>query len=158
MRFVKGRKPKPTHLKVLQGNPGRRPLPADEPKLASCFPDPPSHLSEAARQHWAEVGGMLHEAGILTALDADALAAYCELHARWVEANEKIREYGLVIKSPSGAPVQSPYFKISAITFDAMKALLVEFGMTPSSRARVKSTKPKEVENPFAAIDRLRGA
>jgi len=101
---------------------------------------------------------MLHEAGILTAVDADALAAYCELHARWVEANEKIREDGLVIKSPSGAPVQSPYFKISAITFDAMKAMLVEFGMTPSSRARVKSTKPKEVENPFAAIDRLRGA
>jgi len=142
----------------LQGNPGRRPLPDDEPRLESCFPDPPDHLSEAARKHWNEVGGMLHEAGILTAVDADALAAYCELHARWVEANEKIREYGLVIKSPSGAPMQSPYFKISAITFDAMKAMLVEFGMTPSSRARVKSTKPKEVENPFAAIDRLRGA
>lgn len=155
---MKGRKPKPTHLKILQGNPGRRPLPADEPKLEPCFPDPPNHLSEAARKHWGEVGGMLHEAGILTAVDADALAAYCELHARWVEANEKIREYGLVIKSPSGAPVQSPYFKISAITFDAMKAMLVEFGMTPSSRARVKSTKTKEVENPFAAIDRLRGA
>lgn len=158
MRFVKGRKPKPTNLKILQGNPGRRPLPDDEPRLESCFPDPPDHLSEAARKHWNEVGGMLHEAGILTAVDADALAAYCELHARWVEANEKIREYGLVIKSPSGAPMQSPYFKISAITFDAMKAMLVEFGMTPSSRARVKSTKPKEVENPFAAIDRLRGA
>lgn len=154
---MKGRKPKPTHLKVLQGNPGRRPLPADEPKLESCFPDPPGHLSEAARKHWNEVGGMLHETGILTALDADALAAYCELHVRWVEANEQIRKYGLVIKGPSGAPVQSPYFKISAITFDAMKAMLVEFGMTPSSRARVKSTKPKEVENPFAAIDRLRG-
>ncbi len=95
---------------------------------------------------------MLADAGIVTRIDRDALASYCELFTRWVDANQRIREHGIIVKGKDGIPAQSPYFRISAITFDQMKSLLVEFGMTPSSRARVKSTKDAAAENPFARL------
>ena len=36
-----GRKPKPTHLKLVTGNPGRRPLSAVEAQAVPALPPPP---------------------------------------------------------------------------------------------------------------------
>ena len=47
---MKGRKPTPTHLKLVKGNPGKRKLPINEPKPARDFPDVPHHLSGLRRQ------------------------------------------------------------------------------------------------------------
>ena len=45
-----GRKPKATHLKLLAGHPGHRPLNESEPKPEGVdeTPDPPAHLSGEA--------------------------------------------------------------------------------------------------------------
>ena len=51
-----GRKPQPTALKVLKGNPGRRPLNEDEPKPEVLLPRPPAHLSPVARREWRRAG------------------------------------------------------------------------------------------------------
>lgn len=137
-----GRKPKPTSLKLLQGNPGKRPIDDREPQPEVCVPDPPEHLSEAAREHWHQIAHELAEVGILTVLDQDALALYCEAYARWVNANQQIQQFGPLVKAPSGYPMQSPFLAIANKAFDQMRALLTEFGMTPSSRVRVKVQQP----------------
>lgn len=41
-----GRRPKPTHLKVVTGNPGKRKLNDKEPTPAREIPSPPEHLSD----------------------------------------------------------------------------------------------------------------
>ena len=64
-----GRKPQPTALKELKGNPGRRPLNEDEPKPEVHLPGPPSHLSPAARREWRRAGAFLVEMGLMTDLD-----------------------------------------------------------------------------------------
>ena len=51
-----GRKPTPTTLKELKGNPGRRPLNEAEPKPAARLPSPPAHLSRSARREWRRAG------------------------------------------------------------------------------------------------------
>ena len=56
---MRGRKPTPTDIKVLRGNPGHRPLNADEPQLptvqADVFDTPPVELTgdAAASAEWA---------------------------------------------------------------------------------------------------------
>lgn len=46
----RGRKPTPTAIKVLEGNPGKRPLNANEPKPKKKAPRCPSWLEEEAKR------------------------------------------------------------------------------------------------------------
>ncbi len=50
---MRGRRPKPSRIKALTGNPGKRPLNSHEPQPA--VPECPSELSLAARQEWARL-------------------------------------------------------------------------------------------------------
>lgn len=84
-------------------------------------------------------------------IDATALMLLCEAYATWEQAGEKLREYGLVIKTPNGYPAQSPYFAIANRAQEQVTRLLTEFGMTPSSRARVAvSHDGKSAQDPDA--------
>jgi phage terminase small subunit len=103
-----GRPPKPTRIKVLTGNPGKRPLNYDEPRLELMIPECPAALGPTAKEEWDRLAGELDKLRILTALDRSALAAYCNAYGLWVEAVEAIGKYGSMVKSPSGYPVQSP--------------------------------------------------
>ncbi len=139
-----GRKPIPTTLKLLHGNPGRRPINKDEPKPDLEAPDCPDHLDAEARAEWARIVGKLEPLGLVTHLDRAALAGYCVTWARWVEAERKLAELGLLVKTPSGYPIQSPYLAIANQAAKAMREFLTEFGLTPSSRSRVKGSPPKK--------------
>ena len=102
----------------------------------------PSHLVVEARREWKRLGRKLVECGLLTEIDAGALALYCQAWARWVEAERALERYGVVVKSPSGFPMQSPYLAIANKAMEQMTRLLTEFGMSPSSRARVAVSPP----------------
>lgn len=141
-------KPLPTALKVFKNTARKDQLNEFEPMPDSDKIIPPNNLSDIARENWDLVVEQLTLAGIMTNLDNQALALYCEAYARWTEANDKIREHGMVIKAPSGYPVQSPYLSISNKAFEQMRAMLSEFGMTPSSRSRIKA-EPKKIVNQF---------
>lgn len=137
-----GRKPVPTELKKLRGNPGHRPLNDQEakPKTLVRLPPVPSYLDNLAKKEWRRTGKRLFDAGLLTELDETALAAYCQAYSRWVEANEKMKDGGAVIDGLYG-PVRSPWVGIANDAWKAMTRMLGEFGMTPSSRSRVKVAK-----------------
>jgi P27 family predicted phage terminase small subunit len=146
---MKGRKPTPTTLRILRGNPGKRPLPRDEPKLKPELPEPPEILQSVALAEWHRMAPLLHGAGLLTAIDGSALAAYCQSYATWVEAHEKIRERGTVVVSSKGQPMLSPYLKVANIAMQQWTRMLVEFGMTPSSRSRVKVPEAPTAGDPY---------
>lgn len=152
-----GRKNVPTALKLIRGNPGRRPLPENEPKPEAKIPDAPAHLSEKSRAHWDNIAEMLHAAKVMTVMDDKALELLCDAYVRYIEANDQILKFGMVVKAPSGFPVQSPYLTIANKAFEQIKAILVEFGMTPASRTKVQTTDAgaREKENPW---DGLRGS
>ena len=46
-------------------------------------------------------------------------------------------------------PQQSPYMQISNKKMEQMLKFLVEFGMTPSSRARVQADVPEKAKDPL---------
>lgn len=146
-----GRKPLPSYLKVLKGTDQPCRMNKAEPKPKSDKIKMPSSLSDNAKKHWRIVCKQLTDAGIMTNLDVYALAMYCEAFARWKDANDSIIRFGIVVKTPNGFPVQSPFLQIANKAFEQMRTMLVEFGMTPSSRTRV-SVKNADSNNDFDDI------
>ena len=146
-----GPRPKPTQLKIVSGNPGKRAPNKNEPKPKAAGHRAPLGLSKLALKHWHTVAKQLSEARILTELDKPALILYCEAWARWREATDQVSDRGMLVKSPSGYPMQNPYLAIANKAFEQMQKMLVEFGMTPSSRSRIQVAEGEE-EDPFAAF------
>lgn len=141
---TRGRKPKPTALKLLDNNPGKRALNADESHpLADPDARPPAHLMPEARREWRRMIKILSPLGLYTELDKPALAAYCTAWARHVEAEKNLQKYGMVLVGQgSGAPYLSPYYAVANKAWDQMVRSMAEFGMSPSSRSRVTATTP----------------
>ena len=136
---MKGRKPTPRALRILRGNPRKRPLKPAEPqgRLLDAL-DPPSWLEPEPAAEWRRLAPMLARLGVLTETDGDALVAYCQAFVTWKTATAKIRGLGIVVSSGDGFVI-SPWVKVANDALAQMRVLLVEFGMTPSSRSRVQA-------------------
>lgn len=134
----RGRRPKPTAIKLVRGNPGKRPLNHREPKPTLTIPRCPPELSAVARKEWRRISRHLSELGLLTAIDRAALASYCQGWAQWLDANVQLQKHGPVVRAPSGYPMLSPYLAVASQAYTQMRAMLIEFGMTPASRSRVE--------------------
>jgi P27 family predicted phage terminase small subunit len=134
---MRGRRPKPSRLKILTGNPGKRPLNMAEPHPEPAIPDAPNELGPVARKEWERLVSELAPLRVLTNLDRAALAAYCGAYGLWAEATEAIQKYGTMVKSPTGYPIQSPYVSIANRQAEIMMRIASEFGFTPASRSRI---------------------
>jgi len=143
---MRGRKPKATATKKLEGNPGKRKLNNREPKYGAELPRCPHHLSKAARVEWRRLVRELGASGVLKVADRDALAAYCTAFARWAEAEAMIVKSGPVLKSEGGGLYQNPYLSIANRSIDQLIKIGSEFGLTPSSRTRLKVEKPSAMD------------
>ena len=80
---TRGRKPTPTAIKELEGNPGKRKLNENEPKPEKKAPSCPKWLDKEARKEWHRLAKKMEAIGILTEVDMAAFAAYCQSYARW---------------------------------------------------------------------------
>ena len=136
---MRGRRPKPSRIKALTGNPGKRPLNTCEPSPDVVIPECPPELGDVARREWDRLAGELVTLRLITNLDRAALAAYCGAYALWAEATQAIQKFGTMIKSPSGYPVQSPYVAVANRQAEIMMRIAGEFGFTPASRSRIST-------------------
>lgn len=147
---MRGRKPKPTVLKLLQGNPGKRPLNEREPGALAGAPQPPDGLDDEALLEWNRIIPELREMGVLSRADRPALAAYCTAWSRWRNAEALVKKHGPIVKSPDkGFPMKSPYLTIADQAVETMRKFLIEFGLTPSSRSRVRLPAYDDAEDEF---------
>lgn len=153
-----GRKPKPTKLKMLIGNPGKRKLNDSEPVSEVVCPDPPEHLSAEAKGAWVSFAKSLHDSQILTTLDLSSLELVCVTYARWRKAAAELDRWltedkpkvsgGLLVFSATSGVTANPLIRIESNLADLLRKLLVEFGMTPSARSRVHAEGGKAKVDP----------
>lgn len=147
-----GRPSKPNALKLLQGNPGQRRLNNAEPVLAVRMPDAPAWLDGKAQAAWRELASVLTEMRVVTDADKKALELLCDAYSEYRTARSAIREHGSSYKSATeggGFIIRSrPEVAIASDAWRRVKSLLSEFGLTPSSRTKVKSAEPSTVD-PF---------
>ena len=139
---MRGRRPKPTLLKVISGNPGKRPLNSREPRPAIALPTCPAHLNPSAKAEWKRLARELHHIGILSNLDRAAFAAYCQAYGRWVEAEKKLKETPAILKMPSGYLQQNPWLTIATKQLELLHRFSCELGLSPASRSRVTTIQP----------------
>jgi P27 family predicted phage terminase small subunit len=128
---------KPTAWRRMEGNRGKKAWNHAEPMPPEGVPDCPEHLSDEARAEWHRLVDTLVSMGVITIVDRAVLAAYCQAYGRWVEAEEKLRETPLLIKTPSGYVQQSPWLGIANRQMELMGRYMAEIGLTPASRSRV---------------------
>lgn len=135
-------KPIPTALKVLRGNPGnkRLPKPGEEPspEVIARLPEAPDWLGEAGRIEWERVGPVLIAQRVLTEADLVAFSAYCAAIDLMVESKRDIQKNGHTIRGDRGGEVRNPALASFTQAVNVLKSLAGEFGMTPSSRARMR--------------------
>lgn len=141
-----GRKPKPTNLKVLEGNPGKRQLNLNEPKPDASVPKCPAWLSKEAKREWKRLVPFLEQAGLLTQVDRAAFAGYCQSYADWMDAKDHLATEGSTFETPNGYQQQSPWVSIAQTNLKLMLKFCTEFGLTPSSRSRIVTTYAPESE------------
>lgn len=134
---MRGRKPRPTAMKIALGNPGKRPLNQREPKPVTAIPTCPAHLSPTAKAEWKRLVRHLHALGIMSDLDRAALAAYCQAYGRWVEAERRLKETPTLLRTPAGYVQPSPWLAIANKNVELMHKFMSELGLSPSSRSRV---------------------
>lgn len=145
---MRGRKPKSTALKALQGNAGHRSK-ADragkEPAPPPGAPEPPEHLDARARKKWYErVGIMMQVAGWLTLFDGDVLAAYCSAYSRWQLAEEELPRLRAQHARARGKRKGQLLAEINAQIGEHRQALREmryfgnEIGWSSSSRSRIR--------------------
>ena len=133
----RGRKPKPTALKMLEGNPGGRPLNTKEPKPVKKAPRCPSWLEDEAKKEWKRMAKVLEQMGLLTEMDMAAFAGYCQAYARWKEAEEFLTQHGSMVRTPNGYLQQVPQVSIAQTNMKIMLKFCEQFGLTPSARSRI---------------------
>lgn len=135
--MTRGPKPKPTALRRLAGNPGKRAWNHHEPVPPDEMPTCPEHLNAAAREEWERLAPVLYEMGVVTLVDRAALAAYCQCYGRWVEAEEKMKGTPVLLKTASGYVQQSPWLSIANKQLELMGRYMAELGLTPAARSRI---------------------
>jgi P27 family predicted phage terminase small subunit len=128
---------KPSAWRRREGNRGKRAWNHAEPMPPEGLPDCPPHLGDEARAEWFRLVETLHGMGVITVVDRAVLAAYCQAYGRWVEAEEKLRETPLLIKTPSGYIQQSPWLTVANRQMELMGRYMAEIGLTPASRSRI---------------------
>lgn len=149
-----GRKPVPTALKLMRGNPGKRPINKREPKPAVGIPVAPDHLSKRAAAVWPILTGKLSAMGVLTTADGHALELLAEAYAEWRDASDAVREHGQTYESQTqnGTIIRPrPEVSIASDAWRRVAKMLTDFGLTPSSRAKLStgSDAPDESEARF---------
>lgn len=146
-----GRKPKPTHLKVLQGNPGCRPINENEPKPERMGKlAPPAHLSQLAKECWDDLAPKIDRMGLLTEADDKMLEMACELYAEIRALRADIAKLGRyqVVLTKTGDEMERARPAVSMLS-DAerrFRGYATEFGLSPASRSRLTAQENREID------------
>lgn len=156
-----GRKPQPTHLKLVKGVAKAR-IAKDEPKAPAGMPTAPDRFtSPAAKAAWLRFGSVLDSMGVLAKTDGAALQRLAEVYAQVSQLQQHIANHGHtylggVETDSKGQPIPGtgltkarPEVGMLADADRRLRAYLTDFGLTPSARTRVKSAEPSVDKGEF---------
>jgi phage terminase small subunit len=119
----RGQKPTPRAIKLLKGNPGRRPI-APELNVVPGIPERPLFLDTVARREWDRIITELGPARVLVKAEQMVLAGYCCAVSRALRAERRAqRDYKQEARAEKA--------------WDAVRRFAAVFGIGPAERGRV---------------------
>jgi P27 family predicted phage terminase small subunit len=148
-----GRRAKPTALKLVQGNPGKRAPNKREPKPRRVIPACPAHLNDRSKVAWGGLCVILDRMGVLTEADALALERLCACYADILECSELIARDGrtYTTTTPTGDTLikGNPACGQLRAADAQFKSYLTEFGLTPAARTKVQAADDEAAKDPL---------
>lgn len=139
-----GRRPTPTHLKMVKGNPGKRAINKREPQPKREIPSCPAHLTDIGKVAWGRLTVLLDRMGILTEADGAALERLCDCYADILSCRELVAADGYTYKTQdqNGNTLikANPAVTQLRAADSQFKSYLIEFGLTPAARSKVNVT------------------
>lgn len=173
---LRGPAPKPTALRLLEGNLGKRPINAQEPRPDIRMPQRPAWLDAGAQSVWRRLAPKLLELGVLSEVDGDIFGAYCQTASdlrrirRLIASAEKKAARAVAEKLKDLAPDDPKRLDYDTAADTAMFAkvgdgstlftkqdqciqrlttLAREFGLTASARSRIQTTAKEQSVDPL---------
>ncbi|HAX9891259.1 TPA: phage terminase small subunit P27 family [Escherichia coli] len=146
----------PTHLRLVRGNPSKRPINNNEPQPPKGVPPVPKHFDKQGKYWFKRMAEELDAIGVISQLDARALELLVEAYTEYRHHCETLdREgYTYAVYSDDDADEGKvreirmikphPAAMMKADAWKRLRAMLAEFGMTPSSRSKVSKDKPDD--------------
>lgn len=134
---MSGRPPKPSALKLVSGNPGKRAVKGNEPEpmLLSDL-KPPKHLAPRSAAVWKQLAPMLRRLQLLTEADVVSLEMLCDAVADYRHAREKCGD-DFVTWSSKGSQMVSQWLVAKQMSSKRAESFMSKFGMDPVSRSKV---------------------
>lgn len=151
-------KPKPTVIRILQGNPGKRKLPENEPQhQRELMPsDAPAWLGPDVRAIWERELARAPR-GLLGVHHAELFASYCQCLYEIARTGAELAKWQPVIEAGGKNWRQyqiSPMHKAFTHHIENARRLAAEFGLTPTTSQKASTRKTDEKTNPFNALKR----
>lgn len=156
-----GNRPKPTKLKLLEGNPGKKPINRNEPEPERGIPVIPDWLKTfpVAVSEWERESEILDAMGVITFAESGVLATRCYLASQIQEMALEIEKEGRVaytVKMDSlGNEITEAKANPKCIQ---LKNIITEYrqigsllGLDPASRTRL-SVNPNDKKSKFAGL------
>lgn len=141
---MKGRKPIPDRLPSIALAEGKDGVVTEGGsavdralKVAAPYCPEPVRENEDALACWNRIVPELVQAGLMTPIFEGVLAAYCTVYARWTQAERELRNTKLLVKSPTGYPLQNPWLAISNRAIEQMRQLGSDLGLSAAALTRI---------------------
>lgn len=129
----------PTVLKMLRGNPGRRPLNVLEPVPGALSPACPKELTDdVARKEWRRTIAPAVRIGQITAADRVLAIVHCELWAAYRAQLLEASGRQVLAVGANAYPTPNVARGMSNTTVTLLIKVDIELGLTPVSRSKVQ--------------------
>jgi len=146
----RGPAPEPAAVKKAKGNSGHRPIVTvdieeaanEAAAMGSSTTEiqPPDWLNKGGLKVWSDIAPRLTVMKILTTIDANTFARYCQSFGRWVELEKTLDAKGTTYESesPHGKYVRShPAFMQASRLNRELMMMEQSFALNPADRQRL---------------------
>lgn len=148
----RGPTPTPTKILKLRGSYAanhRAGEPEPQPERSRW----PIWLSRDAKLIWTDITKRLTTVGLMTVLDRNTLAIYCQLYARWKLCEKRIQEHGLYLPLMDdkgqvvGYKERPEVYRAQKLAMDVAR-LGAKFGLSPADRAMMAGSLDQSAPSP----------
>ena len=133
----------PTEIKKQRGTLRADRVNDKEPQLESYKPAIPNWLDEEGKSAFVDLSNILFDMKVLTKADKLALELLSDAYSEYKKAKDVINKFGqtqeVTSREGNTKTMLRPELQIANQSFVRIFQLLKEFGLTPSSRAKVNA-------------------
>nr|WP_306310634.1 phage terminase small subunit P27 family [Xenorhabdus aichiensis] len=137
-------------MRLVRGNPSKRPINKNEPKPPTGVPPTPKYFDKQGKYWFKRMAEELDALGVMSQLDAKALELLVEAYVEYRHHCDTLEQAGYTYPTTSATGDKiikaHPAAVMKADAWKRLRAMLGEFGMTPSTRAKVNMNSPDQAD------------